>query len=88
VTTESTKHIMERFTREFLTTGDAALAEEFISPDIVMHFGGQQQQGRDAYVAIVAANRDAFPDLLWTVEDMVATATPWPTATPWLCATP
>jgi steroid delta-isomerase-like uncharacterized protein len=72
VTTESNKHIMERFTREFLTTGDAALAEEFISPDIVMHFAGQQQQGRDAYVAIVAANRDAFPDLVWTVEDMVA----------------
>ena len=72
MTTESNKHIMERFTREFLTTCDTALAEEFISPDIVMHFAEQQQHGRDAYVAIVAANRDAFPDLLWTVEDMVA----------------
>ena len=69
---ESNKLIMERFTSEFLTTGDAALAEEFISPDIVMYFAGQQQRGRDAYLAIVAANRDAFPDLLWTVEEMVA----------------
>jgi hypothetical protein len=34
---------MERLTREFLTTGDAVLAEEFISPDIVMHFARQQQ---------------------------------------------
>jgi steroid delta-isomerase-like uncharacterized protein len=71
-TVESNKRIMERFTREFLTSGDAALAEEFISPDIVMHFAGQQQRGRDAYLTIVAANGDAFPDLLWTVEDMVA----------------
>jgi steroid delta-isomerase-like uncharacterized protein len=72
VTTKSNKHIMERFTREFLTSGDAALAGEFLSPDIVMHFAGKQQQGRESYVAIVAANQVAFPDLLWTVEDMVA----------------
>jgi hypothetical protein len=37
---------MERFTQEFLTTGDAALAEEFISPDIVLHFAGQERRGR------------------------------------------
>jgi len=37
-----------------------------------MHFAGQQQRGRDTYVAIVAANRVAFPDLVWTVEDMVS----------------
>jgi steroid delta-isomerase-like uncharacterized protein len=71
VTAESNKRIMERFTSEFLTTGDAALAEEFLSPNIAMHFAGQQQRGRDAYLAVVAANRDAFPDLVWTVEDMV-----------------
>ena len=63
---------MERFTGEFLPTGDAALAEQFISPDIVMHFAGQQQRGRDTYLAIVAANSQAFPDLKWTVEDMIA----------------
>ena len=63
---------MERFTSEFMPTGDDGLAEEFLSPDIVMHFGGQQQHGRDAYLAVVAANRDAFPDLVWTVDDMVA----------------
>jgi steroid delta-isomerase-like uncharacterized protein len=72
MTRESNKRIMERFTSEFLPTGNVGLAEEFLSPDIVMHFGGQQQQGRDAYLAVVAANRDAFPDLVWTVDDMVA----------------
>jgi steroid delta-isomerase-like uncharacterized protein len=72
VTAESNKRIMERFSSEFLPTGNIGLAEEFLSSDIVMHFGGQQQQGRDAYLAVVAANRDAFPDLVWTVDDMVA----------------
>src|SRR5688572_24207160 len=72
LTAESNKRIMERWTTEFLPHGDAALAEEFISPDIVMNFAGQQQQGRDTYLGIVAANSAAFPDLRWTVEDMVA----------------
>ena len=71
-TAESNKLTMERFTREFLPTGHQALGEQFISPDIVMHFAGQQQRGRDAYLAVVAANRVAFPDLVWTVDDMVA----------------
>jgi steroid delta-isomerase-like uncharacterized protein len=72
MTAESNKRIMERFTREFLTTGDAALAEEFLSPDVVLHFAGQQQRGRDTYLAVVAANADTFEDLVWTVEEMVA----------------
>jgi steroid delta-isomerase-like uncharacterized protein len=72
VTAESNKRIMERFTLEFLTNGDVALAEEFLSPDIVLHFAGQQQRGRDAYLAVVAANGDTFADLVWTVEQMVA----------------
>jgi steroid delta-isomerase-like uncharacterized protein len=72
LTAESNKRIMERWTTEFLPHGDAALAEELISPDIVMHFAGQQQQGRDTYLGIVAANSVAFPDLRWTAEDMVA----------------
>jgi steroid delta-isomerase-like uncharacterized protein len=72
MTERSNKHIMERFTQEFLTTGDAALVEEFISPDIVLHFAGQELRGRDSYLGIVAANGDTFADLLWTVEDMVA----------------
>jgi steroid delta-isomerase-like uncharacterized protein len=72
MTAETNQRIMERFTSEFLTTGDAALAEEFLSPDIVLHFAGQQQRGRDTYLAVVAANGDTFEDLVWTVEEMVA----------------
>jgi steroid delta-isomerase-like uncharacterized protein len=70
---ESNRHIMERYTREFLSTGDAALAEEFVSPDIVMYYPGQpEQRDLDTLLALVAANREAFPDLVWTVEQMAA----------------
>ena len=70
---ESNRHIMERYTREFLPAGDAALAEEFVSPDIVMYYPGQpEQRGLDTLLALVAANREAFPDLVWTVEQMAA----------------
>jgi steroid delta-isomerase-like uncharacterized protein len=72
VSAESNKRIMERFTSEFLTTGDAAMAEEFLSPDVVLNFAGQQQRGRDTYLAVVAANGDSFENLVWTVEEMVA----------------
>jgi len=72
MTAETNKHVMERFTSEFLTTGDASLAEEFLSPDVALHFAGQQLRGRDRYLAVVAANGDTFDDLVWTVEDMVA----------------
>jgi len=71
-TAQLNKRIMQRFTSEFLSTGDPAPARKFISPDIVMHFGGRTQQGRDTYLGIVAANMKAFPDLTWTVEDMRA----------------
>ena len=72
MTAETNRRIMERFTTEFLTTGDPALAKEFVSPDIVLHFAGQEQRGRDTYLAVVAANADTFEDLLWTVEEIVA----------------
>ncbi|WP_052425306.1 ester cyclase [Streptomyces fulvoviolaceus] len=69
---QANKRIMERFTSEFLPTNDPELAKKFISPNIVMHFGGTTQQGLDTYRGIVAANMKAFPDLKWTVEDMRA----------------
>ncbi|MEU9289929.1 ester cyclase [Streptomyces sp. NPDC048275] len=71
-TVQANKRIMERFTSEFLPTGDPEMAKKFLSPDIVMHFAGTTHQGRDTYLGIVAASMRAFPDLKWTVEDMRA----------------
>lgn len=70
--TRLNKYVMERFTQEFLPSGDTQLAELFLSADVVIYFAGQQMRGRDTYLGIVAANRNAFPDLVWTVNQMVA----------------
>jgi len=76
MTTESNRRIMERFTSEFLTTDDPAeaarLAEQWIHPDITLHFAGTEQHGRETYLAVVASNRVKFPDLVWTVDQIVA----------------
>ncbi|MDQ1042616.1 ester cyclase [Streptomyces sp. V4I2] len=71
-TAQVNKRIMERYTSEYLPGRDPALASRFVSPDIVVHSGGQTWQGRDTYLGIVAANLKAFPDLKWTVEDVRA----------------
>ncbi|WP_107120743.1 ester cyclase [Streptomyces olivochromogenes] len=62
------------FTSEFLLTGDSALARKFISPGIVMHFGGRAGRSRvgTRISTSSAANMKAFPDLRRTVEDMRA----------------
>ncbi|MFI0451414.1 ester cyclase [Actinomadura sp. 6N118] len=70
--TQVNKRIVQRYTSEYLPGRDPALASKFVSPDIVVHFGGQTWQGRDTYLGIVAANLKAFPDLKWTVQDMRA----------------
>jgi steroid delta-isomerase-like uncharacterized protein len=75
MTTEPNRRIMERFTREFLTTDDPAeaarLAEQWIDPDITLHFAGTEH-GRETYLAVVASNRVTFPDFVWAVDQIVA----------------
>jgi steroid delta-isomerase-like uncharacterized protein len=66
------KRIVQRYTSEYLPGRNPALGSQFVSPDIVVHFGGQIFHGRDTYLGIVAANLVAFPDLKWTVEDIRA----------------
>ena len=46
MTAESNKRIMERFTGEFLTTGDLALAEEKLHDAPVSSKGDQPRQMR------------------------------------------
>jgi predicted ester cyclase len=66
------KRIVQRYTSEYLHGRKPAPASKFVSPDIVVHFGGQIFHGRETYLGVVAANLVAFPDLKWTVEDIRA----------------
>ncbi len=67
------KELSRRFT-ELFSTGDEALADEILSPDLVFHgtAGDGELRGIDAMKSFVAGYRRAFPDAHSTVEDQIA----------------
>jgi steroid delta-isomerase-like uncharacterized protein len=67
------KELSRRFT-ELFSTGDEALADEILSPDLVFHgtAGDGELRGIDAMKRLVAGYRQAFPDAHSTVEDQIA----------------
>ncbi len=70
---KANKELSRRFT-ELFSTGDEALADEILDPDVVFHgtAGDGELRGRAAMKAFVAGYRGAFPDAHSTVEDQVA----------------
>ena len=67
------KKLSRRFT-ELFSTGDEALADEILSPDVVFHgtAGDGELRGSEELKGFVAGYRRAFPDARSTVEDQVA----------------
>jgi steroid delta-isomerase-like uncharacterized protein len=72
VSTEN-RELSRKFT-ELFSTGDEALADAVLSPDVVFHgtAGDGEIRGVEAMKAFVSAYRQAFPDARSTVEDQVA----------------
>jgi len=70
---DSNKQVSRRFT-EWFSSGDARLADEILSPDVVFHgtSGDGELRGIEALKAFVADYRRAFPDARSTVEDQIA----------------
>jgi hypothetical protein len=64
------KALSRRFT-ELFGTGDEALAEEILAPDVVFHgtTADSELHGIDEMKAFVAGYRRAFPDARSSVED-------------------
>ncbi len=71
--TAENKLVMRRFV-EFINTGSEKLAKELISPDAVFHVPGRPEpmRGPDGYLAIIGMMRSGFPDIQWTLEEMIA----------------
>lgn len=67
------KELSRRFT-ELFSSGDEALADEILNPDVVFHgtAGDGELRGNEELKGFVAAYRGAFPDARSTVEDQVA----------------
>lgn len=70
---KSNKHLMHRF-MELMNTASAALAEELISPSALFQMWGQSApvMGPAGYLSVLAMLRSGFPDIRWTLEDMLA----------------
>ena len=75
MTPEANKRVMYSFT-EFINTANEKLADELISPDAVFHVPGRAEpvRGPAGYLEIIGMMREGFPDIQWTVEEMVAEA--------------
>jgi steroid delta-isomerase-like uncharacterized protein len=73
MTTETNKAVMWRFL-QFINTASEKLAEELISPDAVFHVPGRPEpmRGPAGYLAIIGMMRGGFPDIQWTLEEVIA----------------
>jgi steroid delta-isomerase-like uncharacterized protein len=73
VTSQSNKRVMQRFT-EFINTASEEFAEELIAPDATFHVPGRSEpmRGPGGYLAIIGMMREGFPNVRWTMEEMVS----------------
>ena len=70
---KDSKHLMERFV-EFINTASPKLAEELISAQAIFHVPGRPEPviGPAGYLEIIGMMRGGFPDIQWTLEEMIA----------------
>jgi steroid delta-isomerase-like uncharacterized protein len=73
MTTASNKVLMNRFT-DFINTANEDLATEVISPNAIFHVPGRSEplRGPPGYLAIIGMMRAGFPDIQWTLEELIA----------------
>jgi steroid delta-isomerase-like uncharacterized protein len=66
---------MQRFT-EFINTASPELAAELIAPEATFHVPGRSEpvRGPSGYLAVIGMMREGFPDIQWTLEEMVSEA--------------
>ena len=70
---ESNKLLMSRFV-EFINTASEALAEELVDADAIFHAPVSPDPfiGPQGYMKILGMMRSGFPDIQWTLEEMIA----------------
>jgi steroid delta-isomerase-like uncharacterized protein len=72
---EENKAIARRFFEEVWNSGNLAVADELLAPNIIFHLPGKSEGvigDRESYKQVVRRNRTAFPDLQEEIEDMIA----------------
>ncbi|HTU18396.1 MAG TPA: ester cyclase [Gemmataceae bacterium] len=73
MTTEENKAVVRRAYLDGMNTRTLSIIDEVFAPDYVVHYPGMEPiQGRDEAKDAIAAFLDAFPDIVFTIEDQVA----------------
>jgi steroid delta-isomerase-like uncharacterized protein len=72
-TMETNRRLMHRFV-EFINTASEPLATELIAPNAIFYVPGRPEslRGPAGYLTIIGMMRGGFPDIQWTLEEMVA----------------
>jgi len=70
---ESNKLLMSRFV-EFINTANEVLAEELVDANAIFHAPVSPDPfiGPHGYMEILGMMRSGFPDIQWTLEEMIA----------------
>lgn len=71
MSTEENKTLARRF-RETMDRNKGAGMEEFLPPQVVLHFPGSPPLNREQVQGLIGVFYSAFPDLYHTFEDQVA----------------
>ena len=69
---EENKEVVRRFFSEFANQRNLSAADELVSENFVMHTPGRDLIGVEAVKQAYSASSNSFPDILYTVEDIVA----------------
>ena len=73
MSTESNKILLNRF-RDFINTANPNIANELISADASFYVPGRPDplKGPAGYLEIIAMMRGGFPDIQWTIEELIS----------------
>ncbi|BAZ47622.1 hypothetical protein NIES4103_02240 [Nostoc sp. NIES-4103] len=69
---ENNRAAARRFLEDIWSQGDLTAVEEILSPDFAFILSFMTTQGTDAFKNLVVRNREAFRNLTYIVEDVVA----------------
>ena len=71
---DENKAILTRFFDEGLSKRNADIVDALARPDFLTHFGGMPEpvRGVDAWKQMASAYFQAFPDMQFTLEDLIA----------------
>jgi steroid delta-isomerase-like uncharacterized protein len=70
---DQNKELVRRLMEDDISKADPAVADAIIAPDFFDHTNPPgMQHGIEGHKAIVRLFHDAFPDMFWKIEDMIA----------------